>query len=363
MSPIAASGAVAASPLARIAGIRARFEPTPVADPSTTASSVGEFSSLLSSLLGTTSTEALGSTASPLLDGLDGSGSSTGERIMEAAKRYLGVPYRWGGTDPSSGLDCSGFVQQVFEDLGIELPRVSRDQARAGTAVPSLAEARPGDLIAFGEPVDHIAIYAGGGQIIHAPRTGDVVKIAPIHRTPTAIRRIVGDGTAAVGASGGAAPATTASGSSGFGATGVRGDLAAITASSPALAQYRDLFVRSGQRYGIDPAVLAAVARHESGGNASAVSPAGARGLMQFMPATARSMGIDPMDPAQAVDAAARYLSQQLQSFGSLELALAAYNAGPGAVRRYGGVPPYAETQNYVRRIMSTLSSTSGARR
>jgi cell wall-associated NlpC family hydrolase len=347
-----AAGAVAGSPLARIAGIRARFEATPTAPSIASTTGPTDFSSLLTSLLGATSTEGLGAASSAT--GIDGSGSaSSGERILTAAKRYLGVPYRWGGTDPSSGLDCSGFVQQVFEDLGVELPRVSRDQARAGTPVASIAEARPGDLIAFGEPVDHIAIYAGDGQIIHAPRTGDVVKIAPIHRTPTAIRRIVPDGgtVGPVGLGG-----TGAAGSGAVG-SGAGGGLAAITSSSPALARFNDLFTRAGQRYGIDPAVLAAVARHESGGNASAVSSAGARGLMQFMPGTARSLGIDPMDPAQAIDGAAHYLGQQLQSFGSLELALAAYNAGPGAVRRYGGVPPYAETQQYVRRIMSTLSS------
>ena len=355
MSPTTAAGAVAASPLARIAGIRARFEPAPVSTPTTTGS-VAEFSSLLASLLAATSPDALGAgTAASLVTGAGGTAS--GQQVVDAAKRYLGVPYRWGGTDPSTGLDCSGFVQQTFEDLGIDLPRVSRDQARAGTPVASIADARPGDLIAFGEPVDHIAIYVGDGQIIHAPRTGDVVKIAPIHRTPTAIRRIVPDAaTTGLGGLGGALRTGDAAG--GTGAIG--GDLAAIIASSPKLAQFADLFVSAGQRNGIDPAVLAAVARTESGGNASAVSSAGARGLMQFMPGTARSMGIDPMDPAQAVDGAARYLSQQLQSFGSLELALAAYNAGPGAVRRYGGVPPYGETQQYVRKIMSALSSTTG---
>jgi cell wall-associated NlpC family hydrolase len=357
----AAAGAVASSPLARIAGIRARFEAAPAAPRTVASPSVDEFSSVLTTLLQVATAGGLAPEPTA-----PGSGTLTGERILEAARRYLGVPYRWGGTDPATGLDCSGFVQQVFEDLGIELPRVSRDQARVGTPVASLADARPGDLIAFGEPVDHIAIYAGNGQIIHAPRTGDVVKIAPIHRTPTAIRRVVGTGTAPPGMTGLWSVGSPATGPWAVGAgagTGAGGSLDAIVAAFPALAPYRDLFLRSGQRYGVDPAVLAAVARHESGGNAFAVSSAGARGLMQFMPATARSMGIDPMDPAQAVDGAARYLSQQLQSFGSLELALAAYNAGPGAVRRYGGVPPYTETQNYVRRIMSTLSSSAGGLR
>jgi soluble lytic murein transglycosylase-like protein len=90
------------------------------------------------------------------------------------------------------------------------------------------------------------------------------------------------------------------------------------------------------------------MASQESGFNSSAVSPAGAQGLMQFMPATAAGLGVNAMDPASAIDGAARYLSSLTKQFGSTQLALAAYNAGPGTVSRYGGIPPYAETQNYV---------------
>lgn len=118
-------------------------------------------------------------------------GSVSGDEIVSLAKRHLGVPYVWGGTDPERGLDCSGLVQVVFRDAGIELPRVSRDQAKAGTAVASLAEARPGDLVAFGSPVDHIGIYAGNGEMVVAPRTGDVVKVQKITRPIVAIRRIL----------------------------------------------------------------------------------------------------------------------------------------------------------------------------
>jgi soluble lytic murein transglycosylase-like protein len=77
------------------------------------------------------------------------------------------------------------------------------------------------------------------------------------------------------------------------------------------------------------------------------------------MPATARGLGVDPMNPAQALDGGARYLKEQLQTFGRADLALAAYNAGPSAVRKYGGVPPYRETQSYVARIQNKMTSLS----
>jgi soluble lytic murein transglycosylase-like protein len=110
----------------------------------------------------------------------------------------------------------------------------------------------------------------------------------------------------------------------------------------------------AAQKYGVDPALLKGLIRQESNFNPSAKSPAGAAGLCQLMPGTAAALGCtNPLDPNQAIDAGAKYLSQQLKAFGGdVRKALAAYNAGPGAVQRYGGVPPYAETQNYVRSVM-----------
>jgi len=116
---------------------------------------------------------------------------------------------------------------------------------------------------------------------------------------------------------------------------------------------YADLFRSAGAAHGIQPSVLAAVAKTESAFDPNAVSHAGAQGLMQFMPGTAAEMGVDPYDPASAIDGAARYLSQNLRRFGSLELALAAYNAGPGAVQQHGGIPPFAETQAYVPKVLA----------
>jgi soluble lytic murein transglycosylase-like protein len=123
---------------------------------------------------------------------------------------------------------------------------------------------------------------------------------------------------------------------------------------------FADLFNAAGAKYGISPALLAAVARAESNFNPSARSPVGAQGLMQFMPGTASGLGVNALDPASAIDGAARYLKQNLDKFGSVDLALAAYNAGPGAVAKYGGVPPFAETRNYVAKINGFMSEYGG---
>jgi hypothetical protein len=112
------------------------------------------------------------------------------------------------------------------------------------------------------------------------------------------------------------------------------------------------LIASSAQKYGLDPALLSRLASTESGGDPNARSPAGAMGVMQLMPGTARDLGVDPSDPAQNIDGGAHYLKQQLDRFGSPELALAAYNAGPGRVARAGGVPNIPETQAYVGKVM-----------
>jgi hypothetical protein len=138
------------------------------------------------------------------------------------------VPYVWGGADPS-GFDCSGLVQYVFSQVGIDLPRVSSEQARAGRPVASLAEARPGDLVAFNSPVDHIGIYAGNGMMVVAPHRGDVVKLQPVYQEPTAIRRVLPDSPATTAATRTGAAATLLSGLLSAQRSGVLG-----TSTSPA---------------------------------------------------------------------------------------------------------------------------------
>lgn len=121
--------------------------------------------------------------------------------------------------------------------------------------------------------------------------------------------------------------------------------------------EYLPHFEAAAERYNLPRALLESMAQQESGFRNDARSRSGAQGIMQLMPATARELGVEnPQDPAQNIDAGARYLRQQLDRFGGdYQLALAAYNAGAGNVRRHGGIPPFPETQNYVRNIMGRL--------
>ena len=270
----------------------------------------------------------------------------TGPDVVGLARSFLGVRYQWGGEDRATGVDCSGLVGCVYDELGIDLPRVSRDQARAGRPVADLRAARPGDLLFFGAPVDHVGIYTGDGKMIHAPRTGRVVSHERVYETPVAIRRVLPEAPLPSRPSAPApAPAPAPTPAPAPRAAGLRAGV-----------PYGDLFRAAAARHGLDPALLAGLAKVESGYNSRAVSPAGARGLMQLMPGTAAELGVDPLDPAEAVSGAARLIKGHLRSFGSLELALAAYNAGPGAVRRFGGIPPYAETRAYVPKVLAAMA-------
>jgi soluble lytic murein transglycosylase-like protein len=275
---------------------------------------------------------------------LAGGGSVSGDDVVGAAKKYLGTPYVFGSTDPGKGLDCSALVQRTYADLGIQLPRNSWQQAKAGQAVDSLAQAKPGDILAFDSPVDHVAIYLGDNMMIAAPKPGDHVKIQKVYEKPTHIRRVVDDASAVAAQNVAALRPAALRGT---------GSLAGVP--------YGDLFVKAGTKYGISPKLLAAVAKVESGYNPQAVSKVGARGLMQLMPSTAKGLGVDDaFDPEQAILGGAKLLAHNLREFKSLPLALAAYNAGGGAVKKYGGIPPFAETQAYVPKVQKALAALGG---
>jgi soluble lytic murein transglycosylase-like protein len=150
-----------------------------------------------------------------------------------------------------------------------------------------------------------------------------------------------------------ATSADTASASGVVGA-GYQPAVSGATTPGESGGEYEALIDQAASRNGLDPAVLHGLIQQESGFDPSATSSAGASGLTQLMPGTASSMGVsNALDPAESVEGGARYLGQLMTQFGgNTEDALAAYNAGPGAVQQYGGVPPYAETQSYVSKVL-----------
>ncbi len=170
--------------------------------------------------------------------------------------------------------------------------------------------------------------------MIDAPHTGTSVQVQAVSSAGpvVAIRQVLAGGTS--------------------GADAVMGNVTVP-------GQYVNTIEAAAANNGIPAALLAALVSHESGFDPTAVSSAGAEGIAQFMPGTAAGMGIDPDDPTEAINAAAKLLGSYTAQFGSYSDALAAYDAGSAAVERYGGVPPYAETQAYVPAVLS-LAGLSG---
>lgn len=185
--PVAQSSSTTTTGSAAIAAALAGVTST---EASTSSSA---FAQALAAVTGASGTAAATS-ASAVAATATGSGGVSGTDIVEAAKKYLGVPYVFGGED-ASGMDCSGLVQRVLADLGISAPRVVSQQQYIGTEVGSLAEAQPGDLLVT-HNADHIVIYAGDGKIIHAPYPGRDVTLRDNYLTDAdiqTIRRVVPD--------------------------------------------------------------------------------------------------------------------------------------------------------------------------
>jgi cell wall-associated NlpC family hydrolase len=196
--------------LGRVQQIQATItQLSPGAARTTTASSTSSATTFASALAeagsatattGASATQTASGTAAAVKTGssLPGASGLTGNAIVETAKKYLGVPYVLGGED-ANGIDCSGLVQRVMKDLGVDVPRLVSGQSTLGTEVKSLKDAKPGDLI-VNDGGNHISIYLGDNKILYAPKPGDRVKINSVYFPESdivTIRRVAPDKAAA----------------------------------------------------------------------------------------------------------------------------------------------------------------------
>lgn len=262
--------------------------------------------------------DTFGTRTGSLLASLTGTGGTYGalaadaatqaQVVISAAKAYLGTPYSWGGggpTGPSAGtsgivgFDCSGLTEYAFAQAGYQIGGWTGAQKDQGTPVASLGEAQPGDLLFFGSPIRHVAIYLGDNQLIHAPKPGDVVKIAPVYEPPTSIRRVIQSRQTA-------------------------GDVDGWIAAALQVLYADTSFPRRDD----DAASLRTIIDHESSGNPAAVNMTDANwvaghpsfGLMQTIPSTFEAYKHpgypDRNDPVAQILAGARYA---VARYGSLD--------------------------------------------
>jgi len=270
--------------------------------------------------------------------------------------------------DVSAAMARTTQIEQLLaSSLTAFLPaeiRASAQAAPASSTSTSFASMLASSSPASAQPAatTSLAAYAPPTTVLAAPATTALTTAQPASALTypasalPALASTAGDPCAAV------YPAATTLSATDPGATAVPVASAAPAGASSGESAYLPLIQQAAARYGIDPALLYGVVRQESAFDPNAVSSAGAEGLAQIMPSNFASLGItNPFDPAQSVDGGARMLAENLQTFGgNTTNALAAYNAGVGAVERSGGVPPYAETQNYVSQVLAYAGQYPG---
>lgn len=181
----------------RIQQIQSQIEQLEAYQPSGAAAGAA-FATTLDEASSTGATSRVAATPGVTADTSPVAATDSQQAVVDEAEKYLGLPYVWGGTSITSGVDCSGLVQSVYKSLGYDLPRLSADQARSGRPIASMADAQPGDLLAWNNSsrnngADHIAIYVGHGKMIEAPHTGAQVRLVDVPSTPDYIRRILPD--------------------------------------------------------------------------------------------------------------------------------------------------------------------------
>jgi cell wall-associated NlpC family hydrolase len=258
-------------------------------------------------------------------------------RLSSVFQSVAGLPYSFGSaggrsdfSDKPAAFDCSGFVSWLFNRATggqVQLPAFT-DAIAQSPNVEQVDNPQPGDLVLYrfhdpGQPgvtYPHVAVYAGDGKIWQA------------------------GGLAGAGVNQGSVDEFP--GATFFRVKGVGGPQGATSESQGAAGDYRQIAAAAAQKYGLDPAIFSRQIETESGFNPAAVSPAGAIGIAQFMPGTAKGLGIDPTDPVASLDAAAKLMSEYVQRYGNVASALAAYNAGPA------GNWNNPETRAYISRIL-----------
>ena len=206
--------------------------------------------------------------------------------------------------------------------------------------------------------------FAGVLAQTHAKSVSHTTSAASSSLTPAGVNLRPHSASKTVAASAGASSASGATSHHPLGiASRPRSALETVAASTDPMdsVPFQTEITAAAHKYGVDPALLAGLVKQESNFNPSARSGVGAKGLTQLMDATARGLGVsDPFDPAQSLEAGAKFLGGLLKQFhGDQSLALAAYNAGPVAVQKYGGIPPYQETQRYVPKVLGYAAQFS----